>query len=579
MLDEAVGDRTDRAQPPQGGGAGRPPVGDPAIPATEADPVTRSGLPTTPGIAAFPAPMPAVAPIPTRSSRWTPGVPAGREQAPPVVDLARRAGVPSSLDVPYGRPVGRVPVAPGFSRPALRSSVTSGLVTAVAAPVTAAVLATVAVAIEPDIWWIALLVVVVGAVVGILGSVSLWRRLREEVEEPAEALRFAAARMAAGEPGLPTNVDHGALAPLAAALDSAELAISRRTGRLERQAEWGEASAMIIEALEFAQDETEAFDVASRALALADSDRPVEMLASTGQNQRLVLVAEHSERGGWGCPVDSGENCLALRRGQVVVTDSSLALNACPRLRENPGGACSAVCMPVGVAGRSIGVLTAVGPDRVPPDLEYVDRLTAIARQVGNRVDSLRALEQSREEAATDGLTGLSLRRVLESQLEQMLERGVEFIAVLADLDKFKNLNDTYGHEVGDRALRLFSQVLQQNVRGHDLLARVGGEEFVAVYPDMSVQRSLEAIQRLQSALAEAVSASGLPAFTCAFGVTHSSVGSSVSEILRVADAGLLRAKQRGGNQVVYADKATVGEVFGSNGGGAADAGGLTERG
>lgn len=496
----------------------------------------------------------------------------------PVVTATDRVGE-LGTHTPVRAPLARIsPTGPGRSAgrtpDRLRSRLAPQLFAAVVAPVVGALLGIAIALLAEDLWWLALTVVALGAGIGSAGILAAWRRLGREVDEPAETLRLAAARLAAGEPGGPLNgVETGSLAPLAAALDRAGRAVTLRTDRLSRKAEWGEATGMIIEALEFAQNESEAFDVASKALALADSDRRAEMLATSPQNQRLVIVAEHAERGGWGCPVESPDNCLALRRGQVVIADSSLALNACPRLRERGGGPCSAVCMPVGVAGQAIGVLTAVGPDRVAPDLEYVDRLSAIARQVGNRVESLRALEQSREEAATDGLTGLPNRRVLESQLEQMLERGVEFIAVLADLDKFKALNDTYGHEAGDRALQLFAKVLQENVRGHDLLARVGGEEFVAAYPEMSVQRSVEAISRLQSALADAVAMAGLPSFTCAFGVTHSSVGSTVGEILRVADAGLLKAKELGGDQAVYANQQTVAEVFGPN-----DLNGRSER-
>ncbi len=84
------------------------------------------------------------------------------------------------------------------------------------------------------------------------------------------------------------------------------------------------------------------------------------------------------------------------------------------------------------------------------------------------------------------------------------------------------------------------------------------------VYPNMSVLRSIEAIERLRTALASALAVSGIHPFTCAFGVTHSSVGSSVPEILRVADAGLLRAKELGGDQVVYADEALAAEMFGA---------------
>ena len=100
-------------------------------------------------------------------------------------------------------------------------------------------------------------------------TVAAWRRLGREVDEPVETLRLAAARLAAGEPGGPLGAAAtGSLAPLAAALDKAGRAVTLRTDRLSRKAEWGEATGMIIEALEFAQDESEAFVVASKALAL-----------------------------------------------------------------------------------------------------------------------------------------------------------------------------------------------------------------------------------------------------------------------------------------------------------------------
>src|SRR5690606_6467041 len=113
----------------------------------------------------------------------------------------------------------------------------------------------------------------------------------------------------------------------------------------------------------------------------------------------------------------------------------------------------------------------------------------------------------------------------LESEVAELLERGTPFVMVLADLDKFKKLNDNYGHEVGDKALQLFAGVLRDNVRGNDVVSRLGGEEFVLVYPNMSVEISIEAIDRLRSALARTVGASHIPPFTCSFGVAHSSVG------------------------------------------------------
>ncbi len=452
----------------------------------------------------------------------------------------------------------------GFSFRGVRQRVALPLAAAVGAPAVGALTGIGIAVIDTDMVAAAVAATVFGVGLGVAGGLSTWRRLRVEVDEPARVLQDAAARIGAGEPLIRSGrTPLGVLAPVVVALDQAGGSVSRRTERLVRQAEWGEASRRIFEAMEFADDEAEAYAVVADALALTDAQRQTELLVSQRGGHRLNVVAENPHAGSPGCPVESTEGCVAIRRGQVLVTDSSESINACPKLRGRDGGACSAVCVPVGVAGQTVGVIHATGPDRIAPDVELVDRLSTLARQVGTRLGSLRALERSREEAATDGLTGLPNRRVLEAQLEQLLESGVEFVAVLGDLDRFKVLNDTYGHEAGDRALQLFARVMQENVRGHDLVARVGGEEFVVVYPDMSVLRSIEAIERLRTALSSAVAVSGVQPFTCSYGVTHSSVGSSVLEILRVADAGLLRAKDLGGDQVVYADAALAAEVFG----------------
>jgi diguanylate cyclase (GGDEF)-like protein len=264
--------------------------------------------------------------------------------------------------------------------------------------------------------------------------------------------------------------------------------------------------------------------------------------------------------------VDEVSGCVAIRRAQPVVFDSSESINSCPKLRGRPYGPCSAACVPVSVAGRPVGVLHAVAADRQPPPERLVGQLATLSTQLGNRLGALRALESSRLEAATDKLTGLPNRRLLESQLASLIERSTPFVLVLADLDNFKRLNDSFGHEIGDRALQLFAQVLRDKVRGNDVIARLGGEEFVLVYPNMSVTTSIEAVERVRDGLTQALAMSTVPEFTCSFGITHSSVGRSADSILRVADAGLLRAKELGRDQVVYADETLAARIFGDGG-------------
>ena len=104
-----------------------------------------------------------------------------------------------------------------------------------------------------------------------------------------------------------------------------------------------------------------------------------------------------------------------MRRGNAVVFESSERLNACPHLRGREGGACSAVCVPVGFMGRSLGVLHTTAPERAPLGEEQIDQLRALAAQSGSRIGTVRAFEKTQLQASTDGLTGLVNRRTAET--------------------------------------------------------------------------------------------------------------------------------------------------------------------
>ena len=406
-------------------------------------------------------------------------------------------------------------------------------------------------------------VALLGALLSAASVVLARVRLAGQLDRPVRGLRSAVARIGAERPAV-ASVLQGPeeLVVLGTEIDAAARSVADRLDVLERRAAWGERSRMILEALELADDEPGAYEVIGEALGIVGGRHRGELLLSERGTSRLTSVAASTEAGGPGCPVDVISGCVALRRGQVSVFDSSETINACPKLRGRPYGNCSAVCVPVTVAGRQLGVLHVTGDDGAPPGPEVVEQLVGLSSLVGNRLGSLRTLESTRHEASTDGLTGLPNRRTLEAEVAELIEASTPFVMVLADLDKFKRLNDNFGHEVGDKALQLFAGVLRDNVRGNDVVARLGGEEFVLVYPNMSVEISIEAIDRLRGALARAVASSRIPPFTCSFGIAHSSVGGDGDVILRVADAGLLRAKELGGDRAVVADEALVADVF-----------------
>lgn len=500
-------------------------------------PPPRASAPVTPAF----APAPAEAPVATTTSGDAIAVIADP------LDLPPRSG---------GRPARSV-----------LASLAEPLALAVVAPALGAVFAVALVAADSALAWLGLAAALAGLAIGGTGAWGVARRVLREVDQPVDDLRVALERLVAGDGrARVATAASSPLRPIMERFDELADLTEQRMTVLRRKAEWGDQSRMIFEALELAEDEAEAFLVVEDALDLLEAGCRVELLMAPRGHLRLRSMASNPSAPAPECPVETTAGCVAIRRGQVVTAESSESINSCPRLRERPEGPCSATCVPVTVAGHPMGVLHSVGPDGTAADPLFVDRLSTVAAQVGNRIAALRALETSREEAATDGLTGLPNRRVLDGQLTQLLDSAVPFVMVLADLDSFKMLNDTYGHEAGDRALQLFSRVLQENIRDHDLVARVGGEEFVVVYPEMSVLRSIEAIERIRQALDKSIAKASGHRFTCSFGVTHSSVGVTLNEVLRVADAGLLRAKALGGDQVVYADEGLAAEVFGEHG-------------
>jgi diguanylate cyclase (GGDEF)-like protein len=412
-------------------------------------------------------------------------------------------------------------------------------------------------------WWAALGAMGLSVVAAAIVALLVRRRLRAGLDRPLSDLHAAVARVGGATPAGPTSVRGFAeLAELGVELDRTTAVAQAELAVLRRRAEWGEQSRRVLEALELAEDEPAAHRVLDRALSDLGAEHPIELLLADRGSTQLARVAANRTVAAPGCPVDTVASCVALRRGKVSVFDDSTSINACPLLADRPYGPCSAACVPVSVGGRPVGVLHLTAPQGRPPDADLVEQVVDLATQAGTRFSGLRALERSRQEAATDGLTGLPNRRTLEAEVAELFERGTPFVMVLADLDKFKRLNDNFGHEVGDKALQLFAGVLRDNVRGNDVVARLGGEEFVLVYPTMSVEISLEAIDRLRGALARALAASNLPEFTCSFGIAHSSVAADGDAVLRIADAGLLQAKDLGGDQAVVADVELAQEIF-----------------
>jgi diguanylate cyclase (GGDEF)-like protein len=164
-------------------------------------------------------------------------------------------------------------------------------------------------------------------------------------------------------------------------------------------------------------------------------------------------------------------------------------------------------------------------------------------------------LDVCEEAAFTDHLTGLANRRRFERQLEREVGRverfGHPFTLLMLDIDSFKKLNDSFGHDAGDDAIRRLSRVLREGTRGIDLAARIGGEEFAVLLVETNKVGGFEVAERLRASIKslELPRAGGI---TASFGVAECpSDAQTAPEILKAADVALYEAKRNGRDQVV----------------------------
>ena len=172
--------------------------------------------------------------------------------------------------------------------------------------------------------------------------------------------------------------------------------------------------------------------------------------------------------------------------------------------------------------------------------------------------DRLRAeLDRSLEMAVTDPLTGLRNRRYVVRHLEGLL-RGGEASVLIVDLDKFKPINDTYGHNVGDAALREVAVRLRSSLRAVDVVARWGGEEFLVVLAGAPAEYTVLVAERLRNAVGGSAMLLGhvVLTATCSVGGAVAAAGSNIDLVIGAADAALYRAKTAGRNCVRMAEVA-----------------------
>ena len=229
--------------------------------------------------------------------------------------------------------------------------------------------------------------------------------------------------------------------------------------------------------------------------------------------------------------------------------------------------ACPVAAVPVIYHDRTMGVLmvTSDDPQRLWQDTEVM-LLRTVADQVAVAVNHARLFQQMEHQALTDALTGCFNRRFFEIQLERDLHLATRMrqpvSLILLDIDHFKRVNDTHGHDAGDAALRILANALREEVRGVDTAARYGGEEFAIILPQAGPEGAMVVAERLRSRI-EHTEVPGVGCITASLGVATFPLDASSRELLVTsADRALYLAKHSGRNKVCSTAELPPEDIF-----------------
>ena len=214
---------------------------------------------------------------------------------------------------------------------------------------------------------------------------------------------------------------------------------------------------------------------------------------------------------------------------------------------------------PLRFRNRLQGAFVAVG-ERGAFDASVGRVISLISNQAAAAIDLIELLEANRRLALHDGLTHLLNRRAFDEQLDRAVSQatraGQPLSLLMIDLDHFKQLNDTYGHSVGDQALQAAAAEIRLQVRGGDLAARYGGEEFAVILPDTDGPAAFRMAERLRKSLAaKVIKAANEPVqITASCGVSATDLGyATPDELIRSADEALYASKETGRNRTSLA--------------------------
>lgn len=349
-------------------------------------------------------------------------------------------------------------------------------------------------------------------------------------------------------------------------LDETNHRLQETVVAMRESAERSAIAAAASEELQICIEPQESYNVATRfleqmaphssgALALINNSRQMVETVSTWGDTNLFPEAF------------SLDACCALRSGRQRWHSSASPEIECGHHLAVKAPEYS-FCLPLAAHGETLGavLIQFAAVEDFTHAKAHRKELEEFGEMVSMAVANLNLRRKLKNQSIRDGLTGLFNRHFLEVAFERELHRAnrhnTPISVFMLDVDHFKNLNDTFGHEIGDAVLRELAVVMQNTVRAEDIICRYGGEEFAIILPDLSQEVAFDRAEVLRKAVEQMrVRCGQSPAhqITVSIGTaTYPRDGSSQEKLLRTADDNLYRAKRKGRNCTVSEDVAVI---------------------
>ena len=317
-------------------------------------------------------------------------------------------------------------------------------------------------------------------------------------------------------------------------------------------------------------DVDEAYDVVARfiPMLLPDLQGTLYIIDDTGTGLQSVRS--------WGSQTAHTtkfppEDCVAIRRGRAYTARADESVLFCRHLPEQKPEI--SYCMPLAAQGETFGMLhletaynagaRSAEPTSITTSLKP-DFVETVAKQVSMALASLRSKEELRNQTVRDPLTGLFNRRYMEESFDQVLHSAaisesptVSFMMI--DIDYFKKINDTFGHDAGDTVLRELGHILTSMSRKDDIACRFGGEEFVLCLPGASRKIAFKRATEIRDAVKQLdlhYESRNIGTITVSIGISvYPDLGETPAELMKMADQALYLAKKNGRDRIVLAER------------------------